>query len=408
MKKKFAIVIPALSGGQRLKNKNLILVDGEPLCSYVIRAAKKVVDGDKIFLNTDIMELASVAKFHNIEFYERSPNRGGSLCTMHNNSSKCNKQRCQVHDHFLYDFMKNVESDYVVQIHTTSPLLTPETIQKFINFCDQNEYDSVFTILKTNKETFYNSKPINFSLKEKTPTQNLIPLEEICWAITAWKREEFLLSYEKQESPTFLGNMGFFILDNKIEAIDVDSLEDLYIAEACLSHKKRLKNLAKHYYNSNISTIERDLKDLINKDGCSMSQKLTHNKRKNNIVEALETMGEGSWCYPVIMTDNDQACFIQQVPGEGCRWHSHPTKDEFWIVMKGEFLFEFEGEQPIIAKKGDVIFAEKALNHRITCISDTPAIRFACGETYMSHIYPKTEPKKLNYKKTKDDFKLKK
>jgi len=391
-------MIPALSGGTRLPNKNLILVDGEPMVHYVIRAAKGCTEASSLYINSDIPELKSIAEYYNIKWYERDPARGGSSCTMSNKSADCGGERCQVHDHYIYDFLSNVDCDYLIQLHTTSPLITSDTITGFIQNMIDNDLDSSFSVIEGYKEVMFGKDPINFSLSQKSPTQDLPPINEVSWALSGWKSDKFKKSYEennpKDPGPTFLGKMGFYPI-SKLEGIDVDTYEDLFIAEACLSHMKREDNCGKQFFHDKIMSIERELEDLISKDGCRTSDEETHNKPKNNITMALSKMGDGSWCYPVIVTDNDQACFIQQVPGEGCRWHNHPTKDEFWIVMQGQFLFEIDGLDPITAIPGDVIYAKKNVNHRITCIGDIPGIRLACGERGFAHVYEDNEPPKV-------------
>lgn len=395
---KVCIMIPALSGGSRLPNKNLILVDGEPMSHYVIRAAKKSNYCSNIYVNSDIPEMKSIALSHGVKFFQRKENFGGKKCTMSNKSANCNGGRCQVHDHYIYDFLSEIECDYLVQIHTTSPLITTESINGFIENMIKKDLDSSFSVIQGYKEVMFGKEPINFSLAQKSPTQDLTPINEVSWALSGWKSDKFKKSYEEDDpqdsGPTFLGKMGFYPI-SKLEGIDVDTYEDLFIAEACLSHMKRKENCGKQHFHDKIVSIERELEDLIAKDGCRTSEEETHNKPKNNITMALSKMGDGSWCYPVIVTDNDQACFIQQVPGEGCRWHNHPTKDEFWIVMQGQFLFEIDGLEPITAIPGDVIYAKKGVNHRITCVGDIPGIRLACGERGFAHVYENNEPEKI-------------
>jgi len=392
---KIVAIVPALSGGQRLPNKNLLLVDGEPMISYVLSALTKTTAINDVFVSTDIPEIKNFVNlnFKEVKCVDRLSNYGGTSCKMKNASADCNGKRCQVHDHYLYDFINNVDADILIQVHTTSPLLKASTINSFVQKMLDEDLDSCFAVNNHQKECLLSSAPINFSLKKKTPTQDLKVVSEIAWAISGWKITSFRDAYEKNQSPSFVGKIGWHPI-NKLEAIDVDDWEDLYIAEACLSHAKRIENVGQKKLTIETTSIERELKDLIEKDGCTQSEKVTYNQILNNIYIAKNEMGTGSWCYPVIITDNDQACFIQQVPGEGCRWHNHPTKDEFWIVMDGKFAFEIDGFEPVIAKKGDVVYAKKGINHRITCVGDKPGIRLACGERNFAHIYENNEPPK--------------
>ena len=52
MKKIFAM-IPARIGSQRLKKKNLALINKKPLIEYVIDSAKKTKFFDEIYINSD-------------------------------------------------------------------------------------------------------------------------------------------------------------------------------------------------------------------------------------------------------------------------------------------------------------------------------------------------------------------
>ena len=129
---KTVAVIPVALGSKRIKDKNLLLVDGEPLIHYVLRAAIESNAFDEIYVDSEHDVFESIAKSHNVKFRKRPKDKGGSECYMCNISSNCNGTRCQIHDHYLYSFMTSINADYVVQIHTTSPLITSKTISNFV------------------------------------------------------------------------------------------------------------------------------------------------------------------------------------------------------------------------------------------------------------------------------------
>jgi len=386
-------IVPALSDSTRVKNKNLLLVDGFPMLYYVIKACKESNAFDDIYINSDDLIFKDMAKQLGVKFYLRNKSNGGRCCIMSNSSKTCIKERCTIHDHFLYDFITSVKCDYLVQVHTTSPLLRPETIQ---NFCKELEtFDSLITSEYTNSESFVNKKPVNFFIDKKQETQSLVPVESICWALSGWKREKFIDAYK--DGPTFCGKTGLFPI-SKIEAIDVDTEEELYIAEACLNHRKRVNNVGKFYYHENITSIESDLVDLISIDGSPIPPNKTsgHNESLMNLAKIEEKIGDGNWCYPVVYTDNDQIAFIRQIKGEGCRKHYHPTKDEWWCIFRGRFIYELwsdpknvnkKPDKILLAKSGDLVFLPKGTTHIITCVSDEPGVRLACGGRNMSHVY---------------------
>lgn len=394
--KKVAI-IPALLNSKRVPNKNLILVDGYPLMYYVIKSCKESGIFDEIYVSSDDNVFKNIANQLGVKFYLRDPKKGGNVCNMYNSSKKCDNERCSVHDHFLYDFITNIECDYLVQVHTTSPLLEPNTIKEFTETLIKS-YDSLVTVEETYSESFVKNVPVNFNPHKKQPTQTLDPVQSISWALSGWKKETFIEEYES--GPTFCGQSGMFPI-SKIEAIDVDTMDDLFIAEACLNHRKREDNIGKFFYTDNITSIEEELRDLISLDGSPMpdDEVLGHNETIMNLDTIKKNIGKDhTWCYPVVYTDNDQIAFIRQEKGDGCRKHYHPTKDEWWYIVEGEFEYklwddpkntEKNPDRIVNAKVGDMVFLKKGVVHIITCISDSPGTRLAGGARNMAHVYVK-------------------
>ena len=392
--KKVAI-IPALLNSTRVPNKNLILVDGFPLIHYVVKACKESGSFDEIYINSDALIFKQIAEQLGVKFYHRKETNGGSACTMVNNSKDCVGNRCTIHDHFLMDFIDNVECDFLVQVHTTSPLINPDTI---FGFCETLEgYDSLVTVEQTHSESFVDGVAVNFDPKKKQETQSLRPVDSVCWALTGWKTETFTNEYES--GATFCGSSGYYPI-SKIEAIDVDTMDELYMAEACLNHRKRKKNVGKFYYHENITSIESALVDLISLDGSPIPSDdvLGHNETLMDLDEIETKLGDEDWRYPVVYTDNDQIAFIRQSKGKGCRKHYHPTKDEWWVIFRGEFEYKLwndvetpngEPDEVVIAKPGNLVFLPKGTVHIISCVSDEPGVRLACGGKEMSHVYVK-------------------
>ena len=389
------IVIPILLGGSRLRNKNIALIDGQPLCTYVINTVSTVCNPKdiNILYEQDLVvnSIKRTEPYPQINFLKRNPHRGGSNCTMETISSKCSGERCQVHDHYLQDIFEKLEYDWIIQIHTTSPLLSRETVIDFIEYTKKSTKNMIHSVVKFKKESLISNVPINFSLDKKTPTQDLNPVDISCWALTAWKRDVFLKKIKENKSPSFDKNMDTFPIPFP-ESIDIDTFEEFQLAENILRGKRLGEQYSSKndilYFKENILGIERDLQRLLSSDGSAINTGALNNLfGKISIEEIVERMGaDKSWSYPIMVFGQDQACVIQQQNGEACRNHYHITKAEFWIVMQGEFEWILE-DRNIKVKKGEFMRLRPGEVHTIKCISEEPGIRFAMGGIFMEHIY---------------------
>ena len=223
-------MIPVLLGSTRIPDKNLILVNGKILCSYSIDACNKSNAFSEIYLNSENEIFKDIAEKEKINFYHRKAEYGGTACQIVNKSRVCNGERCVINEHYLYDFMKKVECDYLFQVNSTSPLLKPETISAFVNTIIEENYDCLFAVKRTQAETLMKGKPVNFTRKKKRPSQELSPIDIICWAIAGWKCDSFIEAYErndtKEETAVFYGNLGVFPVDER-EALDIDEWSTL-------------------------------------------------------------------------------------------------------------------------------------------------------------------------------------
>ena len=69
MEKNIYAMIPIRMGSQRLKKKNLALLNNKPLFEYAIKSAKLSKIFNKIFLNCENVKLKKFAKKLKINFF---------------------------------------------------------------------------------------------------------------------------------------------------------------------------------------------------------------------------------------------------------------------------------------------------------------------------------------------------
>ena len=239
---KVMAMIPVLLGSTRVPDKNILLVDGRVLCSYTIDACRQSGVFADIWLNSEDGIFRTIAEKEQASFYQRRPEFGGRKCEQNTKSRNCAGARCVINDHYLYDFMKNgPEADYVCQVNSTSPLLKPETIQQFVAKLVEGQYDSLFAVHGIKAESLFQEQPINFDRHRKHTSQELEPIDSICWAIAGWRREKFLETFERndpaEDGPVFGGKLGAFPIPEH-EALDIDEWSTLELIEKLLIERR--------------------------------------------------------------------------------------------------------------------------------------------------------------------------
>ena len=227
-------MIPVLLGSTRIPDKNIILLNNRILCSYTIEACRNSGAFTDIYINSEDEVFSDIAKEQKVQFFRRDPLKGGTSCRQKTKSRDCNGNRCVINEHYLYDFMKNVNCDYLFQVNSTSPLLKPDTINTFVNKLIHEKFDCLFAVKQVRAETFFQDEPINFSRNRKQPSQELEPLDIICWAIAGWKCDTYLSVYERndvlEKAPVYSGRLGLFPIDER-EALDIDEWSTLNVVE---------------------------------------------------------------------------------------------------------------------------------------------------------------------------------
>lgn len=223
MEKKIIVMIPARLGSKRIPKKNIRIMCGKPLIQYPIELALKCALCSEVWVNTEDESLGHALERLGARFHKRPEELASDTAT--------NRE-------FTYEFLIKHECDYVVMVNPTSPLLREETYRRFFQFLNENDYDTIMSVVTEKEETFYQGKPLNFSLKEKINSQLLEPTQKIVWALTAWKRETFMRMQEAGENPVFSGKLARFEIP-KDESCDLDTEEDWRIAEGILSARQQ-------------------------------------------------------------------------------------------------------------------------------------------------------------------------
>ena len=215
---------PARMGSKRIPKKNIRYLGDKPLIQYPIDFAKNSGAFESIWVNTESEELGHICEKLGINFYKRPAELANDTATNRD---------------FMYDFLKKHECDYVIMMNPTSPALRQETVDAFIKYVKENDFDTVMSVVQVKAEAYYMGEGINFDGKDKIPSQYLEPVEEVMWAMTAWKRDTFIALEESGKCPIFGGKLGRFAIP-KDESVDLDTDEDWRIAEGVMLARQKL------------------------------------------------------------------------------------------------------------------------------------------------------------------------
>ena len=372
---KVVAMIPARIGSKRVHKKNLRLLNGRPLISYAIDAAKSSGAFDEIYLNTDSDEFKEIAEDCGISYYKRPVDLG---------SDETNN------DQFAYDFISNVDSTYTVQLLPTSPLITPEEIQDFVETLTNIDAKTVVSVESKQIAAVYRESPINFHLFDAhKPSQTMIPVCPYATVLMGWESDRFLKNMKEHgtayHGPT--GGVKYFVLSG-FSTIDIDDEEDFALAEVALKHISDPKNYERKYYQPNSrETGEEDVKEILTKDGIENNYFGGQNQMVSNVRDIIKENGaNAAWSHRFVNSENNSATLISQMPGEGNRLHYHPDWNEWWYIVAGEWEWEVEGERHIV-QKDDIVFIEKGKWHKITAVGKNPAIRLAVSKDKVLHVY---------------------
>jgi CMP-N-acetylneuraminic acid synthetase len=212
-------MIPARMGSERLPMKNLALLNGQPLISYAIEAAKNSGVFSRVVVNSDGVAFHSVAQRYGVEFYLRPQALGSSETKS---------------DDVVYDFMLKHPSDIVAWVNPISPLQTGEEVRKVIDYFITQQLDSLITVKNEQLHCVYESKPLNFTPNGLfAKTQDLTPVQYFVYSVMMWRTQTFVGTYKKQGYALLSGKLGYFPV-SKESAVIIKTDEDLMIAESIL------------------------------------------------------------------------------------------------------------------------------------------------------------------------------
>jgi len=138
--KTFLCIIPARGGSKSIPNKNVVDLNGRPLISYAIEAAKNSNVFDKVMVDTDSRKIAEVAKRYGAEVPFYRPKRLATDSSL-------------VADALAHALKKIIKKgkkyDYVCLVQVTTPLMVLEDFQNMVSILENKKARMVVSVAKT-------------------------------------------------------------------------------------------------------------------------------------------------------------------------------------------------------------------------------------------------------------------
>jgi len=218
-------MIPARMGSQRLKQKNLVPLRGEPLIVHAMRKCRDSGLFDNVWVNSEHPTFGEIAKTEGVNFHPRPSSLADNLATS---------------EQFVAEFLEKHPCDYLFQVHSIAPLLTVAELDVFVRTMQSDEYDALLSVVDEPLEALCKGEPVNFSFAEKTNSQQLEPVRRISWSVTGWRRDTFLAAARAGRCATYAGRVGLVSV-SRLAGMVIKTAEDFAIADALydIAHAER-------------------------------------------------------------------------------------------------------------------------------------------------------------------------
>lgn len=209
---KTACFIPIKANSERVPGKNLRLLNGKKLYCYICEHVREANVFDDVYIDTNSPEIAKYAETMNFHVIERKPELA--------------KNTANGNDLLVYQFELYPEYDFYFQLFATAPYMQPSTICAcFDKLTSSGEYDSCFTATENHSFYWMSGNPVNYRPGILPRSQDMLPVIEETTGLYGISADS-LKRYKCR-----IGRHPYIHIVNKFEAVDINTKEDMEIAE---------------------------------------------------------------------------------------------------------------------------------------------------------------------------------
>lgn len=201
--------IPIKLNNQRLPGKNLMELEGRPLCDYIFNTIKQVDSIQEKYVYCSDEKIKQYIP-DGLKFLKRDSYLDGF----------------QVKGlEIIGYFVRDVDADVYVLTHVTQPFTKAESIQKALDKVLYEGYDSAFSCTCIQDYCWYQGKPFNYDMQDIVTTQNLEPIYMETGAFFIFRKEVFTKMHQR------IGKNPYMYVIDQFEAVDIDTAEDFEFAK---------------------------------------------------------------------------------------------------------------------------------------------------------------------------------
>ena len=211
--------IPINLNNQRLPGKNIIDLEGRPVCDYLFKTVSQIDEIDEKYVYCSDEAIKPYMP-ENLTFLKRDKALDDYLVKGLD---------------IIEAFVNDVDADVYVLTHVTQPFTKAQSIRNALEKVTSGEYDSAFSAVALQDYMWYQGKPFNYDLTDIVRTQELEPVYMETGAFFIFRKEVFTKMHRR------IGEKPYIYEIDQFEAVDIDTREDFEFAKAVAAYLKNIE-----------------------------------------------------------------------------------------------------------------------------------------------------------------------
>lgn len=206
--------IPIKLNNQRLPGKNLLLLNGRPVCEYIFDTVNVIDNIDEKYVYCSDEKIRRYLP-DGLQFLKRDSYLDGFQV-----------KGLEIIEHFV----KDVDADIYVLAHVTQPFTRSASISQALDNVISGKYDSAFSAVVLQDYMWMDGRPLNYNLKDIPRSQDLQPIYMETGAFFIFRKEVFTKLGQR------IGERPYIHVIDQFEAVDIDTVEDFEFARIVMEY----------------------------------------------------------------------------------------------------------------------------------------------------------------------------